>query len=156
MPAARATDRWLTPADIAALLGRFDLDVCSEAGGSHIQADRYYSLDRGEDGLVLPWEGRVFCNPPYSAPLAWARRLAAHPGPWVALVKMDPTTRWWRALFEPGVYYAPFNHRLRYEDRTGETPRTYTARFPSVLVWHDWWPSEGLYSHLLMPDQGDY
>jgi hypothetical protein len=37
-----------------------------------------YSLPE-QNGLLLPWEGSVFCNPPYGPEVEkWARRLALH------------------------------------------------------------------------------
>lgn len=62
--------RWGTPADIVErarrVMGSIDLDPCSSVSFNEVvQATRYYSLDdRGEDGLVLPWSGNCFVNPP--------------------------------------------------------------------------------------------
>jgi len=86
------SDSWCTDAETARLLGHFSTDPCSNAR-SHIQADESFALERGQDGLLKAWGWSVYVNPPYSDPLPWARRLAAHRGPWVALVKSDPTTR---------------------------------------------------------------
>lgn len=66
-----SSPRWGTPPPIATLArelldGAIDLDPCSEAAFEHVVgAARSYSLlDRQEDGLALPWIGRVLCNPP--------------------------------------------------------------------------------------------
>lgn len=62
-------DTWLrSKADVDA----WDLDVaaCHE---SH-RALTYYTLERSEDGLVLPWWGFVFCNPPWSLIDPWLAR----------------------------------------------------------------------------------
>jgi hypothetical protein len=57
-----------------------------------VPALRRYSLP--DDGLLLPWEGRVWLNPPYgSATGAWVRRLAAH-GDGIALVFARTDTAW--------------------------------------------------------------
>lgn len=46
--------------------GGYTLDACANADNAKVVP--YYSLDeRGEDALVLPWTGRVWCNPPYNA-----------------------------------------------------------------------------------------
>jgi hypothetical protein len=74
---SKATNRWGTPNDSdwdivdrcrRAMRG-LDLDVCSEERFNLVvQAPRYYSLlERGEDGTVLPWFGKVLCNPPGQA-----------------------------------------------------------------------------------------
>lgn len=55
--------RWLTPSYLVEPLGGFDLDPCGAPG--HALAERTYQIDDGEDGLELPWEGRVWLNPPY-------------------------------------------------------------------------------------------
>lgn len=68
-----------------------------------------------EDGLSVLWGGLVFCNPPYSAPLAWCARLAGYDLPWVALVKLDTSTAWWRVLLSAGADWAPLRSRLRFE-----------------------------------------
>lgn len=67
---SKATKRWGTSPDIVEacrrVMGRIDLDPCSEDYFQEVvRAGRHYSLlERGEDALVLPWFGRVFCNPP--------------------------------------------------------------------------------------------
>lgn len=67
---SKATPRWGTPEELVGLarlvMGGLDLDPCSEEKFNKvIQAPTYYSLlERDEDGLALPWFGRVFCNPP--------------------------------------------------------------------------------------------
>lgn len=69
--------RWLTPAYVVDALGHFDLDPCGAPG--HSLADRTYQIDDGEDGLELPWNGRVWLNPPYgSEAVPFLRRMAEH------------------------------------------------------------------------------
>lgn len=71
------TDEFLTPPEIVRAMGEFDLDPC----GSHRQAG---SLARNEykfpeaNGLLLPWEGAVFVNPPFSELQAWIGRFILH------------------------------------------------------------------------------
>lgn len=141
-----STDAQCTPADLAADLGSFDLDPCSNPR-SRIQAARSYQLERGEDGLALPWVGSVWCNGPYSDPLPWCERLRAHGEPWAALWKLDTTTAWFRVLVDSGAFWAPFRKRLRF-DRPGNCG---SADFPSVLFWRDWQPSEAVLARLWAP-----
>lgn len=161
---ADSTDAQNTPRDLALDLGRFDLDVCSNPR-SHILADRSFMLERGEDGLALPWTvvsygdwsgpetrpAKVWCNGPYSDPLPWCERLSDHDGAWVALWKLDPTTAWFRRLVinrnGPPTHWAPFAKRLAFE-RAGNVG---SADFPSVLVWRRWQPPKAVLARLLTP-----
>lgn len=94
-----ASDEWYTPPGIFEALGlTFDLDPCAPRTGEAdwIPARAGYSLP--DDGLVLPWHGRVFLNPPYGpATGAWVRRLAAH-GDGVALVFARTDTAWFHEV----------------------------------------------------------
>lgn len=141
-----STDEWCTPKWLAEALGPFDLDPCSNAS-SHIKSLTRKALSLpapDNDGIAWDWLGlSVFCNPPYSNPLPWARKLAAHDGPWCALLKLDPSTKWWAALMEAAPVVAPFRKRLKFE---GE--KSMTANFPSVLVYSAWRPSAALVPHL--------
>src|SRR5688500_7536711 len=57
---------------------RFDLDLAAPPGGPwHVPAVRYYTAE--DDGLAQPWDGLVWCNPPYSAMKDWAPKWCAHP-----------------------------------------------------------------------------
>jgi hypothetical protein len=63
--------------------------------------------------------------------MPWAVRLAEHPS-FVALLKLDPTTKWWAVLADSGAEWAPFRKRLKFE--RPDKPQL-TANFPSVLFW---------------------
>ena len=70
---------WYTPPWVFDRLGlRFDLDPCAPVGGvAWIPADRHYSL--GDNGLMQPWKGRVFLNPPYGKHTPdWLERMHNH------------------------------------------------------------------------------
>lgn len=56
------TTVWLTPPDIIEELGPFDLDPCGAPGWDTARR-HYYEAD---NGLALPWSGRVWLNPPYT------------------------------------------------------------------------------------------
>lgn len=60
------TKHWNTPPKIISaatkFFGRIDLDPCSNEH-SLVKAETEYILP--QNGLVLDWFGRVFCNPPY-------------------------------------------------------------------------------------------
>jgi hypothetical protein len=69
---------WLTPPEILAALGAFDLDPCAVSEPRPWPtARRMIALP--ENGLAAPWHGHVWCNPPYGREAAaWLARLADH------------------------------------------------------------------------------
>lgn len=73
------TDTWLTPRAIIDALGPFDLDPCAAPDPKPWPtADTHYTWP-AQDGLILPWFGRVWLNPPYGRALGtWLQRLARH------------------------------------------------------------------------------
>ena len=147
--AADSTDAQNTPRDLCIELGWFDLDVASNPR-SNLQARSSYQLERGQDGLALPWVGSVWCNGPYSNPLPWCERLACHQAPWAALWKLDSTTAWFSVLVRAADAWAPFRKRLTFE-RAGNSG---TADFSSVLAWgNGWTPSASVLQRLWTPRQ---
>ena len=77
-------DEWLTPQDVLHALGPFDLDPCAPIAPPWRMAERTFNV--ADDGLVQPWRGFVWCNPPYGRlAAAWLARLAQH-GTGIALV----------------------------------------------------------------------
>lgn len=87
-PSDGITNDWITPRWVVELLicaepeaecGDFDLDPCESNNQPWPLAKRGYRLGRGEDGLLLPWEGRVWCNPPYGRETTkWIDKMALH------------------------------------------------------------------------------
>lgn len=144
------SDCWRTPETLCNALGTFDTDPCS-GEGSHVKASVSYALERNEDGLALPWGGSVFCNMPYSDPMPWCSRLAAHKGPWVALVKLDPSTKWWQVLMGDCTNWAPFRKRITFDPPAGIDMHA-SAKFPNALVWKYYEPSVELQNMLWMPE----
>ena len=72
-----ATPEWPTPqwlADqLAAEFGPFDTDPAATA--ENAKAPAYYTA--ADDGLSLPWKGRVWLNPPYGRTDAHGRGIGA-------------------------------------------------------------------------------
>lgn len=91
--------RWLTPTWIVEALGHFDLDPAGAPG--HHLADRTYTPEAGEDGLKLPWEGRVWLNPPYGREqIPFMERMAEHDHG-TALLFAAVETKLWHELIWP-------------------------------------------------------
>lgn len=77
-------DEWLTPPRIIKALGVFDLDPCAPITPPWETALKHYNVN--DDGLKQPWEGRVWCNPPYGREtFKWIDKLATH-GNGIALI----------------------------------------------------------------------
>lgn len=84
-----SSDEWHTPKYIMAGLGTFDLDPCAPSREFYTAKECYTKED---DGLVKPWHGRVWLNPPYSRKLIapFIKKMAEY-GNGVALIfnRMD-------------------------------------------------------------------
>lgn len=86
-------DEWLTPPEILKALGPFDLDPCSPVNRPWPTAREHYTVH--DNGLKLPWTGRVFCNPPYGRETGrWLARCAEH-GNAIALIFARTETSDW-------------------------------------------------------------
>ena len=110
---ARSSDDWITPRAILGALGRFDLDPCASDAQPWPTADRMNAA-RENNGLAIPWTGRVWLNPPYKAVGEWLRRLAIH-GNGVALVfARVETDWWWRWVWERATSVLFVRGRLRF------------------------------------------
>ena len=81
-PCIGATDDWYTSRDIFDALGLiFDLDPCSPGPAHWVPARKIYTKE--DDGLVQPWSGTVFMNPPFgrrNGHVPWLRKFLAHGG----------------------------------------------------------------------------
>ena len=72
------TDVWLTPPALINSLGEFDIDPCCPNNLPWKTAKEFFSLENGQDGLKLPWIGRVWLNPPYSNWVPFLEKLKNH------------------------------------------------------------------------------
>lgn len=130
------TAEWYSPRHIVeaarAVMGGIELDPasCAEANQT-VRAARFYSFE--DDGLLLPWFGRVYLNPPYGNELPpWVERLvqsyeAGHIEQAVALLPARTDTAWFQPLF---AYLLCFvRGRLRFSNAPNSAP------FPSAVVY---------------------
>jgi hypothetical protein len=72
-------DEWFTPRWLFDALGvGFSIDVCSPEDRTYVSvpAERFFT--ETDDGLSREWHGTVWCNPPYSTPGPWAKRMVTH------------------------------------------------------------------------------
>jgi hypothetical protein len=106
------SDEWYTPKAVFDQLGlTFDLDVCSPIGGTGlVPAARSYCLQ--DDGLLSPWAGRVWMNPPYSKPSPWIDKWLEH-GNGVALLPMAKS-RWFNKLMESDAHFTALPSNFKF------------------------------------------
>jgi hypothetical protein len=128
---------WCTPAWLAELLGKFDLDPCSNTR-SHVRASRYFALDDGDDGLALAKkvasDTRVFINPPYEngAVLRWIR--AYQNTRFAFLLRFDPSTDWFSELYRiTSLVAIPRGRRVNFEPPPGVQASSNT--FPHAVFF---------------------
>lgn len=89
----------LTPRSILDPLGPFDLDPCASDPRPWDCARLNYT--EADDGLSRPWEGRVWCNPPFDrrGVGAWMKRMGEH-GHGIALLHARTDTEWFQHLWD--------------------------------------------------------
>jgi hypothetical protein len=128
------TDSWITPKPLLDRLGPFDLDPCACIPQPWPTAT--VMLTERENGLLAPWHGFVWMNPPYGKALgAWLNRLALHRNG-IALVFARTETR---AFFENVWPFADalvfLRGRLTFCTPAGElAPEGHNSGGPSVLI----------------------
>lgn len=97
-------DEWLTPPEIIWSLSesfngeKFDLDPCAPVRRPWDTAKAHYSIE--DNGLIKPWTGRVWCNPPYDNRTIeqWVKRCVEHDNA-VMLVFARTETKFWRTIW---------------------------------------------------------
>lgn len=113
------TNTWFTPRHILEALGPFDLDPCTQSFRPFDTAARHVCEDRGEDGLIEKWEGRVWLNPPYGDGIGrWLGKLADH-GNGIALVFSRTETSWAQAMLRRADAVNFISGRISFIRQTG-------------------------------------
>lgn len=122
---------WLTPKWVIDRLGPFDLDPCA-APEPRPWATAAHHITLPEDGLMAPWDGLVWCNPPYGRQVgAWMSRMAMHDNG-IALVFARTDTEWFQksADFASGILF--LKGRLQFCTPDGVSGDSASA--PSLLM----------------------
>lgn len=151
------------------VLGGIDLDPASSPRANQVvQADRCYSLEAGEDGLLLPWYGRVWLNPPYGRVReksnrggqdVWSTRLldqyaARYVGSGILLVNAVPDRVWFQPLWSWPIVFT--DHRILFLHPETLVPgRRPTHGSAFVYIGRDWRKFIGVFrrfGHAVVPD----
>lgn len=127
---------WLTPPNIINALGPFDLDPRSPVKRPWPTAEHH--LTKEDDGLLLPWFGMVWLNPPYgNASLPWMRKMLQH-GNGIALTfARTDTTVFHECVFGRAAGLLWLKGRLNFYSTNGK--RAGNAGSPSVLIAYGTW-----------------
>lgn len=125
-------DEWLTPPEILAALGPFDLDPCAPVSPPWPMAAKTYTLQ--DDGLKQPWDGFVWCNPPYGREAAaWLARLAEHGNGLALIFARTETEMFFAHVWDKATAVLFIRGRLHFHHVNG-TRAAANAGAPSCLV----------------------
>jgi len=129
--AAGSKDEWLTPPEIIKALGVFDLDPCAPLKRPWDTAKRHYT--KRDDGLKMPWRGRVWCNPPYGRSTSeWLKKCANH-GDCIALTfARTETNMFFEHVWNTADAVLFIKGRLKFYHKNGKIAQS--AGAPSVLI----------------------
>lgn len=129
---ATGKNEWLTPPELLVKLGHFDLDPCAPINRPWSTANKHFTIE--DDGLMQPWHGRVFCNPPYDTRLIiqFMKRCIEHSNA-IALTFARTETKLFQELIFKHAHSILFiKGRLSFHHVSGE--RGGTAGAPSCLI----------------------
>lgn len=130
------SEEWYTPPHIIERVVEFfdviDLDPCSNSNAApNVPAKVVYTKE--DDGLVQPWDGRVYMNPPYGDEIGqWVRRMVElyqlrRVEAAIALLPARTDTAWFAELWRYPLCF--IRGRLRFSNSPTGAP------FPSVIAY---------------------
>lgn len=125
-------DDWATPWPLFRICeqayGPFSLDVCATAANAKCQ--RFFSPD--VNGLLQPWRGNCWMNPPYGRGIGkWIEKAVAEAKNGSRVVCLLPArtdTAWWHGFVLPHGHVHFLRGRVRFEGAKHPAP------FPSAIV----------------------
>lgn len=125
------TDEWLTPPEVIAALGgadSFDLDPCSPIDRPWPTARRHLTIV--DNGLIQPWDGRVFLNPPYSTSVIgqWLARMADHNRGIALIFARTETDAFFRNVWERASALLFMRGRINFHLVDGRRARRHPAK----------------------------
>jgi len=132
-------DDWGTPPEFFSRLNqKFSLDAC--ASDWNAKCEDYYSLERGQCGLSLPWKSWTWCNPPYSQIKLWYAKALSEARDFgnssVVLTFARTDTVAFHQYAKRATKMIFLQGRIRFIDPATREPG-HAAPAPSVLVFFD-------------------
>lgn len=129
-----STDDWITPKALIDRLGPFDLDPCACVPQPWPCAAAQFTAE--DNGLMRPWHGMVWLNPPYGqATGAWLNRISLH-GKGIALVfARTDTKHFFRYVWPHATALLFLRGRITFFRPDGtHPPFGHNSGGPSVLI----------------------
>jgi hypothetical protein len=129
------TVEWLTPPAVLAALGgaaSFDLDPATPDVQPWPTAKARYT--KADDGLALPWFGRVWLNPPYTNGIIgrWLEKLASHGCGTTIIFARTETDAFFRHVWERAHALLFLRGRLNFHYPSGDRAAANSGA-PTVL-----------------------
>lgn len=114
------TVEWYTPPSIFKMLGvKFDLDPCHPGRDVIDWIPTICWYIKEDDGLVKPWYGKVWLNPPYGRELSrWLAKMHNHRNG-IALVFARTDTAWFHDYVAQADAVLFLKKRVRFVDAQG-------------------------------------
>lgn len=114
---------WCTPQHIIEKLGGsdiFDLDPC-QSGQQITRTARHYYFEE-DNGLLQPWFGNVFCNPPYNDLKSWLHKMSIHGHGIVLCFARTDTKAWENVKTATGINFIKGRIKFINEDGVSNQP----------------------------------
>lgn len=107
----------------------FEIDVACDSG--NIKCPRGFPIDKGFCGLSSRWDGRVFCNPPFSQKNKWIEKAISEveSGNCPICVMVLPLNcmsadGFFNGVIKKGYFYEILNRRIQFLDNETKLPVT--------------------------------
>ena len=124
-------ETWLTPPELVKALGKFDLDPRQAIGQPWSHAGKFWT--KLDNGLVQPWFGRVWLNPPYGREtFKWVKRLSEHKNGLALIFARTETKGFHKEIWEKAHSVFFFKGRIKFCRIDGTIGDS--ANAPSCLV----------------------
>ncbi len=128
------THDWLTPPEILAKLGAFDLDPCASQFQPWRTAAQQFTIT--DDGLARAWQGRVWCNPPYGPHAEkFLRRCAEHANGIALIFARTETKAFQQWCFPRATGMLFMAGRIKFRLPGGGACRTCRCSFRPNCLW---------------------
>lgn len=124
-------DEWITPPYIFTSLGEFDLDPCAPINPPWSIGKKNYTIT--DNGLIKPWTGRVWCNPPYNNTGEWLSKLSKHNNGIALVFARTETSAWFNYIWNCAAGILFLDKRIKFYHVDGTLPKN-SSGAPSALI----------------------